>query len=650
MKLTLKKLLLPLLLTTGTPALFAQTYHWSDNPKPEAVPDSFKKDPAVFLLEKRVIKYVPREKGDDIDVYRTVHRIVKLLDDKGVEYFNKMTLSPGAGASIVEVKGRTIKENGKVIVLKQDQIKSKSNENGDIQYHLAFEGVDKGDEVEMYYIEKRSFSLFGMEMMQVGLPVAHASFELEIPAFWTFETKGYNGFPTAKDSTVNKRKTYTADQYNIRALEEETYSDLTPNLQREEYRFSATGESKSGLYTWNDLAKRIYEENYAFSEKELKAVTKFLAPLDLDSKPGEEEKIKAIEAAIKKNVVYDEALQGDQYYNLAFTLEKKTTSESGLIRLFVAALQTAGIKHQLGLTSNRFEIPLDEKFANWRRPDIYLFYFPGTKEYLAPVSSTFRYPMIPSATRENTALFCKTTTVGNLTTAWAEMRKIPALDYHKSNNFLDADIRFESGSMTPLVQLKQGFNGYSAVGMREALTLITKDKEKELVQSLSGGVAEKPEHIVTYSFNNAGLEHYSDNKPAEINCEIRAEQLMETAGNKWLFKVGDVIGPQQEMYTDKERKLPISFPYPHSLIREITIHIPEGYKVSNPSVVNMDVQLESAHMGFISGYTMDGDKMIIKINEFYGKDALPASEIEPFRKVINASADFNKVTLILEKK
>jgi hypothetical protein len=645
----IKSILLAATLFAGTP-LFAQTYHWSENPKIEAVPDSFRKESAVFLLEKRMIKYVPKEKGDDVDVYRTTHRIIKLMDDKGVEYFNKMTVSPGSGSSIVEVKGRTIKANGKVIVLKQDQIKTKINENGDEQYHLAFEGVDVGDAVEMYYIEKRYFSLFGAEIMQFGLPVVHASFSLEIPSFWSYDTKGYNGFTNAKDSVIGSRKIYTADLYNLAAIEEETYSDLTPNLQREEYKFSYTGDSKSRLYTWNDLAKRIYENSYSFTDKEMKAVYKFIAPLGLDGKPNEEEKIKAIEAAIKKDIVYDEKLQGDEYKSLNFILDKKTTSESGLIRLFVAAFQAAGVKNELGLTSNRFEFPLDEKFENWLRPDIYVFYFPSTKQYLAPVFSTLRYPMIPSAVRENNGVFCKTTTVGNLTAALATVRKIPALDYKESANYLDADISLDKTTMTPLVKMKQGFTGYPAVGMREAFTLITKDKEKELVQGLSGGVAEKPENIISYSFNNTGLEHYSDNKPVEVISEINAAQLMETAGNKWLFNIGDVIGPQQEMYNDKPRKLPISMPFAHSLIRNITIHIPEGYKISNPEAVNMDVKIASGDMGFHSGYTIDGDKMVIKINEFYATDYLPAAQIEPFKKVINAAADFNKVTLILEKK
>jgi len=52
---------------------------------------------------------------------------------------------------------------------------------------------------------------------------------------------------------------------------------------------------------------------------------------------------------------------------------------------------------------------------------------------------------------------------------------------------------------------------------------------------------------------------------------------------------------------------------------------------------------------FTSSYKMDGDKVIVQVYEFYKSMYAPISEYEVFRKVINASADFNKVTLVIEK-
>src|SRR5690606_8027470 len=104
-----------------------------------------------------------------------------------------------------------------------------------------------------------------------------------------------------------------------------------------------------------------------------------------------------------------------------------------------------------------------------------------------------------------------------------------------------------------------------------------------------------------------------------------------------------------ERYEEKERKLPITMDYPNTQHRSITIEIAEGYTEKNPEAINMDVQAENNDCGRVSTHKVEGNKMIIDSNEYYGKPSYPASEIDKFRKVINAAADFNKIILILEQ-
>ena len=134
---------------------------------------------------------------------------------------------------------------------------------------------------------------------------------------------------------------------------------------------------------------------------------------------------------------------------------------------------------------------------------------------------------------------------------------------------------------------------------------------------------------------------------------LKAPQLMEKAGPKYLFKLGDVIGRQQEMYQDTKRELPVSVPFPHSENRSITINIPAGYKILNPDAIRIHQDDKAANgtatMGFDSDYKIDGDKLYVNIKEYYSALSYPVSYYETFRKVINASADFNKVVLVMVK-
>src|SRR5690606_11476970 len=211
-----------------------------------------------------------------------------------------------------------------------------------------------------------------------------------------------------------------------------------------------------------------------------------------------------------------------------------------------------------------------------------------------------------------------------------------------------ADITFDETDFLTHVKFTHSFAGLSAMGVREAITFTPKENEKELMLNFTAFTSEESE-IEKYEVVNKGLEHYTDNKPIKIIADIKTDKLIQKSGSKYIFKVGDVIGRQEEMYQTKARQLPISIAYTHQLERTITINIPKGYKISNPEVVNMNIDFGKEKYGFVSSYQLQNNKLIIHIMEHYGNILYDKSEIENYKKVINAAADFNKKSLIFEK-
>ena len=55
-------------------------------------------------------------------------------------------------------------------------------------------------------------------------------------------------------------------------------------------------------------------------------------------------------------------------------------------------------------------------------------------------------------------------------------------------------------------------------------------------------------------------------------------------------------------------------------------------------------------MEFTSKFSLKGNKLTITCDEFYNIIRLPVEKYEAFRTVINAAADFNKITLIFKDK
>jgi hypothetical protein len=54
-------------------------------------------------------------------------------------------------------------------------------------------------------------------------------------------------------------------------------------------------------------------------------------------------------------------------------------------------------------------------------------------------------------------------------------------------------------------------------------------------------------------------------------------------------------------------------------------------------------------MKFFSQYSLEGEELLIFVEEYYKKITYPVEQYTAFQKVINAAADFNKVALVLKK-
>jgi len=626
--------------------------NWETKPAIHPIPDQWKKHSAIIVKDERRMEY-KQESDKTFYVYRTVHRLIHLLDDKGVESFNKFTIPIGKDRKMVTLKARTILPGGKVLDVSADAIKNIKSEQGTPQYLFAMDGVEKGAEVELIYTERKPFSVFGTETFQVGIPVLEADFSLIVPEHLVFDVAGYNGFPKPADSVVNSLHLYQSKSKNLDAMEDEEYSNSDANLQRIDYKLSyVTGNEKSTRrFTWNELAKDLYEKYETFTDKELKIAGKYLETLDVREEDEELKKIQRIEDGMKAGINISDDITDESYESFDKIISKKLTTEKGFARLMAACLTQAGVKHEFGLTASRYNYVVDEELELWSMLGQFIMYFPKQKMYLAPTAVNYRAPFVPNGYLSNKGIFSKATRIGNLVSAVPDIRTIDPLPMEQSSSGVEAAITFDA-DMAPLVDITHSYRGYLAASLRPVFLFVGKDKEKEIINNVIG-LKTKEEDIRDYKIEHKAYKHFYTGKPLTVQATVLAPQLMEKAGPKYLFKVGTVIGSQQEMYKDEERKQPIDVSSCHTLPRTIRITIPQGYKVVNPDALRIHVTDKNKEgketMGFVSDYKINGDLLTVDINEFYGQLHYPVSEYGIFRKVINAAADFNKVVLVLQK-
>ena len=625
---------------------------WVERPVLHLMPASFKQASAVYLMDSRTFQY--KVEGKNLLQYNYVYRLIKVTDDKGIEMFNKIYIPISRQIEISDIKARVITSNGKVIDVPAEKIKEEEEE-GRLYKLFAMEGIDKGAEIEYSYIIKKTPTFFGSEIFQSKkVPYYQARLLIISPDYLQFSAKGNNGFKVLTDSIINGERLLAGYSENIIELDDEKYGLPDPYMQRADYKlsFNLSNNKNVELYTWKEAARKVYTNLTGITEKEKKAVSKFVDAANLPKGITEEKTIQVLEDYMKTTINADDKLVGEDTDDIEKIIKTANANNFGITRLFVAMLENKNIRYQAVFPSIRNQLPIDEDLANWNRLDEMLIYFPNTGKFIQPSAAILRYPFTEPYWAGTKGFFLKGTTIGDVKTAVGKFDSIPLEPFEQHAQNMEVSARLDASGDSVIVNCKQILKGYAAVSYRPIWAFLPKDKQEETIKEIIQNVA-KSEHIENITTENTKLTDATDNKPLIINSTIYSAELLEKAGNKLLFKIGELIGSQVQMYQEKPRQLPAEMEYPHVLYRKIRFEIPAGYTAKNLADLNIDIQQTNeavVTMGFVSSYKLTGNTLDVEVLETYRNIKYLPSEFEVFKKVINAAADFNKVVLVLEKK
>jgi len=284
---------------------FSSKNFWLDKPEKHLLHKQFDSASAVYLSDDKEIEY--KQEGNEIVLYTTYHKIVRVNTDKGIEQFNKVYIVAYKGTEVQNIKARAILTNGKIINVDVSNVKQ-IEEEGTPYKIFTIDGLEKGAEAEYVYTIKRNFSVFGTEYFQnAAIPCQEASFRLITPAHLRYSAKGYNGLQVSNDSLIGDKRIIVATGSDIPNLENEKYAFSDKYLKRIDYKLSYN-LSKSEtvrLYTWKEYAKRVYEGVTERTDKDEKALDAFINQMKIDRNATEEAKISFVEDYIKSNINID---------------------------------------------------------------------------------------------------------------------------------------------------------------------------------------------------------------------------------------------------------------------------------------------------------------------------------------------------------
>ena len=645
---------------------------WVAKPVPHGYPKEYAKEPALVLNQSENVEY--KYEGHDAPVYHTFHRLIKILDERGVEMYSTVSIPFHSAARIDEIKARTISADGKVHDIPLHMFKQSQDEYGSPCIKFAMEGVGKNSEVEVYLKTLSSFTAFGSTYFQYPVPVLDLKFEMAYPKEFIVEQKGYNGFETMRDTLIKGRRHMKVHMHDIAGIKPEPFSFLYPHLMRTEWRISYWSNDNGNekrLFTWDEYTKDFYTnvfnipdgrtpeqyfltpngQDFYRGDTERKAVNRFLTSIGVNGSETELEKIIKIERGIKNTVTLYPVVD-DRSGRLDTIVSKHAATVYGYLKLFAACFAQSDVKCEFGTTTDRRWHLFNSSFENWNVVSEYLLYFPNQKNYLAPTELFIRYPLIPGIEQGNAGVFCKMSTPSESRPRVADVRAIPENAPTDNCSNVTADISFSSG-MNPKMDLTYTWGGLDAVPLRTHFnTNRSQELQRSTAEELVGGVI-RPADLVSFSTANESPDSFTTRKPFVLKARVNSSGMVEKAGGRYLVKIGDLMGQHAELYDPKERKLPVDIDHPYS--KKVVLHItlPGGYRALNLKSLQNRIEFfdgsnrKFPKCSFVSSCSQRGNKLTITVYEQYAKVHYHLSEYQEFRKVMNAGADFSKFSLVL---
>lgn len=629
--------------------------NWGQNEKLNSLSDSEKLEPAVVIDETRA-DFIETPKLDEKRTleftYRMYYKRVHINEDKSVQSFNKLYLQVQSEFDLVDLRAHTISSSGKVSKEFNEKDMKLTEEDGKKFLILAIDGAEKGGEIEYFYITRKNVQRYGSINVQGGTFIRNYNYIMRMPEHVEFLFKGYNGCPDVTDQNKGDYNYYRLKVKNVPVLNTETFQNYDTELMRMEYVLAYIKSSgKVRLNTYADFSKNVYKNLMADQKESLKDIKKLSKKLKLETITDNETKIRTIENWIKTNIVYSDDVSFSKMSDL---LKNKYAGESGLIKLYIYLFEYNDIKYQIWATCSKDKKVFDEDFESYNFLEDFYLYFPGVKKFIDYKNIAWRLSIPPSAILGQKALQIKVVDLGNgVTSSKYTIGKAKLPSCTLTNDVMKLDIRLneEMNKTTIMYHAEEG--GYQNY-IKAFLTLSSDEsKRKEVLEEHIKAVSKDAtvSKIKTKDANINDIENVE--KPVIIDAELAVSSIIENGGDKVILKIGQLIGEQAELYSDKPRQSKIVNFYPHMYTRTIVVHIPDGYTVKGADKFVINNLFKNTNdevtdsIGFISNYTLEGNTLTINCTEYYEFLDWPKAKYEQYRLVINSAADFNKLSIIL---
>lgn len=642
-----KRLILALVVVFISTSCIAQVgidlrkYKFGELPTTTAEEDEqFKDNSLVILTSKYVLDYYVN--NEEFELWELKHQAFKILKEEEIEDFKTLSFGRLDPEKIKNIQIRVI-QNGEIVktFTKKDLETIKEEDDSEDDYPICkinLSDIKVGTIVEFFFTRIRPSLIEQSDYyLQTDAPTKDISYTIVMPKHLKPHVQIYNGDFPILDTVIDSKKTrytYVSIPF-LPGLKDEPMSFQKKHCCRIEYNYAYNlSQGRVRLNTTKDFVNNFYDRTQLTDKKIIKIVKKSLIKnIKFEKNASLEEKIRAIETNLKDNIHGISAMQSLRIYNYVF--------------------DHFDIKYDLVLTCNKNEKEFDKSYNGSNFYDEIMYFFPEINKYLAPMNYSYRLGLIPMNYNGSTGIFLKKVELGKSKSFTHTFKPIPITPKTVTIDELNLDLvlNVTNGKVSGSMERKMG--GYRAHFLQSNFKAFeVEDTERLLEEIFSLGYESM--NIENEKYENMDAKDVGE-KPIVSSADISISEWskINPDGSIELY-VGKMIGKQDKIDQKTPRVLPIERAYTSSYKREIKIAIPEGYKVTEFSAVDMYLydtdDMNTATAGFRAFVLIKDGFITIYSTEFYDKLYYAPEEFDLISRVVNLAADFNDFKLILIKK
>ncbi len=174
-----------------------------------------------------------------------------------------------------------------------------------------------------------------------------------------------------------------------------------------------------------------------------------------------------------------------------------------------------------------------------------------------------------------------------------------------------------------------------------------KSKQKDYFKDeIKTQFIEEPKNITIAEIQNNAIGKNSF--VFQYHTSFSIDNFVKKAGNNYIFEIGKLIGDYVKVEEkDRKRTLDIYMSCARTFVYNITVNIPQGYKVKGIEELNKNITNETGN--FTVKATADNNKITLEINRTYNHNFEPVANWQKLVETVDATSDFTGKKILLEK-